>query len=305
VNEDKAVPRPASTVVLLREEGAKFQVYLLKRSSQSGFFPDNYVFPGGTVDSGDRAAQFWLDHVDLNLEEIERGLGGSLAAEEAVSYSVAAIRETFEEAGVFLGRKRDGTGPDNGPVCENRVAGRPAAKGWLREWVVLNDYVLSFSCLVRWTHWITPEAFRPRFDTRFFLAFMPEGQECSPDTRETTHGIWVQPRVALEKNMIGDLPLTPPTLVTLQELLEFKSFKNLGEKILVRSWSEARLPRLVKLSKGAIIVEPWDPMIGEDIRLDEEKLNDLVLPVGTPFSRLWLHKGVWRPVGNSAARPDA
>jgi 8-oxo-dGTP pyrophosphatase MutT (NUDIX family) len=292
VSEDKTVPRPASTVVLLREDGPPFQVYLLKRSS------------GSAVDSDDRAAPFWLNHIDLGLEEIERGLGGSLAAEEAVSYGVAAIRETFEEAGVLLGRKRDGSRAENGPVCENRVAGR-LAKGWLREWVALNGWVLSFSRLVGWTHWITPEAFRPRFDTRFFLAFMPEGQECSPDTRETTHGIWVQPRVALEKNMVGDLPLSPPTLVTLQELLEFKNFKDLRERTLGRSWGQARLPRLIKLSKGAIIVEPWDPMIGEEIRMDEEKLKDLVLPVGTPFSRLWLHKGVWRPVGNSASCADA
>jgi 8-oxo-dGTP pyrophosphatase MutT (NUDIX family) len=303
VSEDKDLPRPASTVVLLREDGGQFQVYLLKRSSRSWFFPANYVFPGGAVDSDDRAAQFWLNHIDLGLEEIGRGSGGSIAAEEAVGYGVAAIRETFEEAGVLLGRKRNGTRPDNGPVCEERLAGR-LAKGWLKEWVALKGWILSFSRLVRWTHWITPEAFRPRFDTRFFLALMPENQECSPDTRETTHGIWIQPRVALEKNWVGDLPLSPPTLVTLHELLEFKSLKDLREKTLGRPWSEARLPRLIKLRKGAIIIEPWDPMIGEEIRMDEEKLKNLVFPVGTPFSRLWLHEGVWRPVGSSAACRD-
>lgn len=303
MSEDKNLPRPASTVVLLREDEGRFQVYLLKRSSGSRFFPGNYVFPGGAVDSDDRAAQFWLDHIDLGLEEIGRGSGGSMTGEEAVGYGVAAIRETFEEAGVLLGRKRNGTPPDNMPVCEQRLAGR-LAKGWLKEWVALNGWVLSFSRLVRWTHWITPEAFRPRFDTRFFLALMAEGQECSPDTRETTHGIWIQPRAALEKNTEGDLPLSPPTLVTLQELLEFGSLKDLLERTLGRPWGEARLPRLIKLPKGAIIVEPWDPMIGKQVRMDEEKLESLVLPVGTPFSRLWLHEGVWRPVRRSAACPD-
>jgi 8-oxo-dGTP pyrophosphatase MutT (NUDIX family) len=303
VREDKSLPRPASTVVLLREDGGRFQVYLLKRNSRSRFFPGNYVFPGGAVDSDDRAARFWLNHIDLGLEEIGRGSGESMTAEEAIGYGVAAIRETFEEAGVLLGLKRNGTPPDNGPVCEQRSSGR-LAKGWLKEWVALNGWVLSFSRLVRWAHWITPEAFQPRFDTRFFLALMPEGQECSPDTRETTHGIWIQPRVALEKNMAGDLPLTPPTLVTLQELLEFESLKDLRERTLGRLWGEARLPRLVKLPEGAIIVEPWDPMIGKEIRMDEEKLKSLVLPVAAPFSRLWLHEGVWRPVGICAAFPD-
>ncbi len=291
------MPRPASTVVLLKEDGPQFQVYLLKRSSQSGFFPGSYVFPGGTVDSGDRATEFWLNHIDFGLEEIEERVGGSLPAEEAVCYGIAAIRETFEEAGILLGLERDGTLLDSAPVCQDRLAGT-LAKGWLREWVVMNDWVLSFSRLVRWTHWITPEGFRPRFDTRFFLALAPEGQECSPDRRETTHGVWVRPRAALEKNMAGDLPLSPPTLVTLQELLGFESFRDLREKTARRSWSEARLPRLIKLSKSAMIVEPWDPMIGDEIRVKEEELKELVLPVGTPFSRVWLDEGVWRPVGS-------
>jgi 8-oxo-dGTP pyrophosphatase MutT (NUDIX family) len=296
MNEDKAALRPASTVVLLREKGSGVQVYLLKRSAQSGFFPGNYVFPGGAVDSEDRASDFWLKHGDLDLPGIEKRFGRNPGAEETLGYSVAAIRETFEEAGVLFARKRDGAPLNTAPLCENRTAGN-LKRGWLREQVAEEGWVLSFSRLLGWSHWITPEAFRPRFDTRFFLSFMPEGQKCVPDMREATHGIWIEPQIALEGNMQGEIPLSPPTLVTLQELIEWGRFKDLDQARLGRSWGEPRFPRLLKLSTGAIIIEPWDPMFHGEIEVDEESLPDLVLSAGRPFSRIWLHKGIWRPVG--------
>lgn len=296
MNEDKRIPRPASTVVLLREEEKGLQVYLLRRSGRSGFFPGNYVFPGGAVDANDRDGGFWLHHVDLNLMGIESLFGKKPGVEETLAFGIAAIRETFEEAGVLLARRGDADFLNTAPLCEYRMAGN-LGKGWLKEWVKAGGRMLSLSSLAAWAHWITPEAFSARFDTRFFLAFMPEAQECAPDTRETTHGIWIQANRALERNVQGDLPLSPPTLVTLQELVEYGCFKDLQAHAAERSWGEPRLPRLIKLPAGAIIIEPWDPMIREEIRVEEESLKALVLPVGAPFSRIWLHKGVWRPVG--------
>jgi len=296
MNEDKATPRPASTVVLLREDGSGLEVYLLRRSARSGFFPGSYVFPGGSVDPEDRANELWLKHVDLDLAGIENRFGKNPGPEETLAYGIAAIRETFEEAGVLLGRKRGGDFLDIAPLCEIRAAGK-IAKGWLREKAAEGEWLLSLSRLLGWSHWITPEAFRPRFDTRFFLAFMPEGQACAPDMRETTQGVWIEPLSALEGNMQGQIPLSPPTLVTLQELVTCRSFEDLDQGRPVRSWGEPRLPRLIRLSEGAIIIEPWDHMIHEEIDVDEERLKNLVLQAGRPFSRLWLHKGIWRPVG--------
>jgi 8-oxo-dGTP pyrophosphatase MutT (NUDIX family) len=296
MNEDKATPRPASTVVLLREDGSGLEVYLLRRSARSGFFPGSYVFPGGSVDPEDRANELWLKHVDLDLAGIEKRFGKTPGPEETLGYGIAAIRETFEEAGVLLGRKRGGDFLDTASLCEIRAAGK-IAKGWLREKAAEGEWLLSISRLLGWSHWITPEAFRPRFDTRFFLAFMPEGQACAPDMRETTQGVWIEPRLALEGNIQGEISLSPPTLVTLQELVTYRSFEDLDQVRPVRSWGEPRLPRLIRLSEGAIIIEPWDPMIHEEIDVDEEGLKNLVLQAGQPFSRLWLDKGIWRPVG--------
>jgi len=291
------VPRQASTIVLVREHDGGFQVYLLKRSGESGFFPGSYVFPGGAVGSGDRDSDLWFRHSDLDGMEVERRLGGTLPASEALAFGVAAIRETFEEAGLLLANRASKARAAMEAICDMRRVGK-LSRGWIREWVASDDRRLLLSRLARWAHWITPEAFRPRFDTRFFLAFVPTDQECSPDEKETTHGIWLTPEQGLAANLKGETPLSPPTLVTLQELLQYKSLRELQEEATNRGWGEPRVPRLVPVEKGAVILEPWDPMIGEkDLRFDVAALKTAVLPVGEPFSRLWLYEGIWRPVG--------
>jgi len=289
--------RPASTVVLVRAHGTGFQVYLLKRSAQSGFFPGTYVFPGGTVASEDRDADLWLRHSDLDLPGVEKRLGGTLPAPEMLAYGVAAIRETFEEGGVLLANRTRETDSGMQAICETRKVKR-LSKGWFREWAVSGEWHLQLSRLARWTHWITPEMFKPRFDTRFFLVFVPPDQECSPDKQETTHGRWVTPEQGLAANLRGEIPLSPPTLVTLHELLQRKTLNELQDEVSRRAWGEPRLPRVIPVEKGAVILEPWDPMIHEkDVGLDPAALTKLVLPVGEPFSRLWLYEGIWRPVG--------
>jgi 8-oxo-dGTP pyrophosphatase MutT (NUDIX family) len=299
MTEDHEPPRSASTVVLVRAHGIGFQVYLLKRSGKSGFFPGSYVFPGGTVASEDADAAWWLRHGDLDLTGVERSLGGNLPASEALAYAVAAIRETFEEAGVLMAGRVQGAPSGMQTICERRK-GQRLSKNWVREWVSSSGRHLSLSLLNRWAHWITPEAFKPRFDTRFFLAFVPAEQECSPDNRETTHGLWVTPAQGLAFNLGGERPLSPPTLVTLQELLQYKTLSQLQDEAGKRRWGEPRLPRVFRLDKGAVILEPWDPMIHErGVEFDPAALKKLVLPVGEPFSRLWLYEGIWRPVAVS------
>ena len=290
-------PRAASTIVLVRESGSAFDLYLLKRSAQSGFFPGTYVFPGGTVAPEDRNADVWLRHSDLDLPSVEKRLGGSLLPTEMLAYGVAAIRETFEESGVLLASRSQETESGMQAICETRKV-KKLSKGWFREWAVSGGWHLQLSRLARWAHWITPEAFKPRFDTRFFLAFVPADQECSPDRQETTHGNWITPEQGLAGNMRGEIPLSPPTLVTLQELLQHKTLNELQGEVNQRGWGEPRLPRVIPVEKGAVILEPWDPMIHEkDVEFDLAALKKLVLPMGEPFSRLWLYEGIWRPVG--------
>jgi hypothetical protein len=231
----------------------------------------------------------------MSLEEIARRFDGNLSGEEILYYGVSAIRETFEEAGIFLGRRMREGDRSFEKACEVRASDE-LASGWLREWVENGSWTLAFSMLARWAHWITPEAMPRRFDTRFFVASMPDGQTCVPDLRETTEGIWVNPEQALVGNLRGEIPLSPPTLITLHELLSYSTMEDLRKALEKRSWGEPLLPRLVRLPRGAVIVEPWDPMYSEEFEIDEGRLEGAVPPLGEPFSRIWYHEGIWRPV---------
>lgn len=294
-SEKRKQSRAAATVILIREESGETQVYLLKRSSGSGFFPENYVFPGGVLDPGDRDYGFWSKSIDMDIDGVSRRLGGTLAGEDALAYGVAAIRETFEEAGVFLAERNGQSRGDLESVCKIRT-GERLPKTWLRERVVSEGWVLNLSCLARWSHWITPLAFPLRFDTRFFLAFLPAGQVCVPDEKETVHGIWISPEKGLAANLKGEIPLSPPTLTTLHELLPYGTSADLKKELETRRWGEPRLPRFIRLNKGGVIIEPWDPKYVEEIEIDPRELEKAILPLGEPFSRIWLNRGIWRPI---------
>ena len=295
-NNTPAKPRQAATVILARQEGLEFQVYLLKRSLKSGFMAGNYVFPGGTVDLEDRDTNFWKSRVDIEPETISSRFGGNLSVEEALNYCVAAIRETFEEAGIFLAHRKEQTKRDLERLNDMRMtSGLP--KGWLRDFVTDEGWIMQLTGLGRWSHWITPELMPKRYDTRFFIVFMPEGQECLPDLIETTRGIWISPEKGLAGNIKGDIPLSPPTLVTLHELLKFPTLKALKKEMKTRTWGEALLPRLIASHQGKMIVEPWDPMFNQEGDIKVTDLAKEILPPGEPFSRIWFNKGLWQPVG--------
>ena len=291
------IPRPASTVILTRYHNGELQVYLLRRSSRSGFMPGNYVFPGGTVDPEDNGHGFWQTHVDMDSKSIFRRLGGDLTVDEVLAHGVAAVRETFEEAGVFLAHRSQQTRQDLEKVCHRRIAAT-LPKGWLRDWVISEGWALAFSLLAPWSHWITPEARSQRYDTRFFMTIMPSGQQCLPDTMETTHGIWINPEKGLDANLQGDVPLSPPALVTLHELQQYRDMMTLEKELEKRQWGGACLPLLIRSSQKTMLVLPWDPMYDQKSEVDINALEKMPLTPDQDFSRLWYHKGIWRPVQN-------
>jgi len=295
-NNTTAKPRLASTVILTREVDEELQIYLLKRSAKSGFMAGNYVFPGGTVDFEDRDTDFWKSHVDIDIECISNQLGGNLSGEEALWYGVATIREIFEEAGVFLAYRNGKNRGYLDGLCNLRMtSGLP--KGWLQDLVVDEGWVLELSRLGRWSHWITPELMSRRYDTRFFTIFMPPGQKCIPDSRETTHGIWISPKKGLTGNLQGEIPLSPPTVVTLHEFLKYSDMAALEKELKTHTWGETMLPRLIPSRSGALILEPWDPMYNQNTKIETSGLEAAILPPCEPFSRLWFHEGLWKPLG--------
>ena len=247
------------------------------------------------MDPEDRAMNLWVSHVDMGVEGISRRLGGGMSEQEAVAHGVAAVRETFEEAGVLLCDVGDHGGRGLEELRSRRMD-RGLFKGWLRDLVVSEGWTLEFARLARWAYWITPEAMPMRYETRFFVAFMPQGQECTPDLTETTDGLWVSPEKGLLDNLKGEIPLSPPTLITLHQLLDYDDLDDLIGGVKLHPWGDALLPRMLRLSHGAIIVEPWDPMYSQEVEVNERKLESALLPVGEAFSRVWYHEGIWRPV---------
>lgn len=289
-------PTPAATVILVREHFGDLQVYLLERSATSGFMAGNYVFPGGMVDAEDRSFQLWQNWVDLDRDGIAQQLGGNLSVEEAMAFSVAAIRETLEEAGVFLAHSQKINTDELERAHQLRLTPK-LSRDWFKKFTVSEGWKLALSKLYRWSHWITPQGMSRRFDTRFFLAVMPPNQVCRPDTRETTHGLWISPQKGLADNLAGEIPLSPPTLITLHELVKYHSLEDLIKAAKRRQWGKALLPRLIRLDQGAVIVEPWDSMYHhKEIHMSSDELAKAVLPVGKSFSRIWYNNGIWRPV---------
>jgi 8-oxo-dGTP pyrophosphatase MutT (NUDIX family) len=281
-------PIPAASLILARPAAGLPEVCLLKRSSASRFMPGSYVFPGGWIDAGDRDAAFWGARCDLSPADVARRLARGIDAATALSAAVAAARETFEEAGVLFARPPAAAGAD-----------APSDREVFRRRFEQGVRVLELSALAPWSHWITPVGMPRRFDTRFFAAALPAGQKVRPDGRETTDAVWVTPRQALDGNMAGRLPLSPPTLATLHELLDYPTIESLTEETGRRGWGNPILPRLVPLGKphGAVIVAPWDPSYASaEIPVDAADLENRVLPVGAPFSRIWNLNGFCRPI---------
>jgi 8-oxo-dGTP pyrophosphatase MutT (NUDIX family) len=288
---------PAATLILVRPHENGFKVYLLKRSPKSRFLPGVYVFPGGMVDPEDHGFERWKFHLDMDSESIHGHLGGAgFSTDEALPFALAAIRETFEEAGVWLAKRRGSQDGDLEALLGWRKQ-ENLPTTWLMRAVEKQMWVLNLSKMNRWSHWITPYGMPYRYDTRFFLAEMPEDQVCRPDMKETVGGCWVTPREALEGGLSGEMPLSPPIVVTLNQLAAFGSFDELMDGACRRSWGEALLPRLIPLPQGNVVMEPWDPMYHEKrIEIETPPLESDVLPPEAPFSRIWYDGRLWRPV---------
>jgi 8-oxo-dGTP pyrophosphatase MutT (NUDIX family) len=297
-----APPRKAATIILLREKLPKgFEVLLLKRHDKSNFFAGNYVYPGGGLEPQDCVPEIHPFCRGLSPGEASRILGGSTPPDESLGYWVAAVRELFEEAGILLAYSRKGSAnqaellTDPAKLSEYRTSlqNRQIA---FQEIAQAEGLSLALDRVIYYAHWITPEARPIRFDTRFFLARHPEGQEVDHDRQETTARAWISPAEALEANLRGEIVLSPPTLKTLEDLSRFQSVQDLLPRA-----REARkpsiLPILAKVPEGPLLVFPWDP------EYEVFKGGEIPSPLdhgrpagpGDNSTRLLLREGCWHP----------
>jgi hypothetical protein len=137
---------------------------------------------------------------------------------------------------------------------------------------------------------------KSHFDTLFFLGLVPPDQVCTPDRGEMEDGLWISPEDALAGNLKGEVPLSPPTLVTIHELLSYPDTQSLKPQWETRPWGEIRCPRLIPSQCGPVILQPWDPQRHQAEDIKTKGFEALILPPGEPFSRLFLHEGLWKPV---------
>ena len=219
-------PRASATVVLLRDEPQKgLQVFLLRRHTASAVLGGAFVFPGGKLDEADCSPDLHA-YLDTSPQALHRALGESdLPEHTAAGLYVAAVREVLEECGVLYARASDSQvlAHDAG----QRQQWQQALHGGQGFAEVLHNAGLRVDTqhLAPWSRWITPvqpSVTNKRFDTRFFVAVLPDGQHPIHDNIEAIDSVWLTPLDALTRYWAGDLPLAPPQIMSLVSLLSHR-----------------------------------------------------------------------------------
>jgi 8-oxo-dGTP pyrophosphatase MutT (NUDIX family) len=216
-----AIPAPAATVILLRDGGRSPEVLMLERHSRSEFLPDMYVFPGGRVEDQDLEL---ADRLSGVTRQQAAELLPTVQAARAPAFLVAAIRETFEEAGVLLCRARGSPAllePARAHSLARHRLDVQAGRRSFRSLVDAEDLELAGELLVAHAHWITPENVARRFDTVFFAALAPTGQLAAHDGVEATDSIWIRPEDALAQAARRERQIIFPTACNLEVLCGF------------------------------------------------------------------------------------
>jgi len=207
-----AAPLPAATVVILRDGRHGVEVFMVVRHREVDFASGALVFPGGKVDAGDADAA-WADLAP----------GAPVLPDRA--FVVAAARETFEEAGLVLARRRDAQSlldaEDTHRLVERYRAQLLAGEISFLDLVRAEDLLLATDLMVPFAHWITPERVPKRFDTHFLLVAAPVEQLGAHDGGEIVEGFWIAPRQALRDAEAGARTLVLPTQMNLIKLARY------------------------------------------------------------------------------------
>jgi len=212
--------RAAATLILLRDADGGPQVFMQRRALGATFLGGAYVFPGGALEAGDADPRV-LERI-AGLDDAEANTALALSS-GARAYWVAAVRECFEEAGILVATDADGA-----PLAPERVTALEADRALLNRGglgfgalLAREELRLPAPELVYFDHWITPPIRPRRFDTRFFVARAPLGQEGSHDNGEAVHSVWLRPAEALERGERKEIEVAFATRFVLRELARF------------------------------------------------------------------------------------
>jgi len=211
-------PRPASTIVVIRDGAAGIEVLLSRRAERGDHNSNAWVFPGGVVEQRDAAAHDCCDGLDDAGASLRLGLSSG-----GLDYYVAAVRECFEESGLLFARADnealvDLDGADAARLGPWRGALHRGEQG-IAELCARERLSLAVDELVYLSHWLTPLGRPKRFDTRFFIAAAPKAQTAAHDGAELVEQLWIAPAEALARR--ASLKLLTPTQKSLETVARF------------------------------------------------------------------------------------
>lgn len=242
--------KPAATILLLRDD-PQFEVLMVKRHHQIDFASGALVFPGGKSHAGDHDPA-WADHA----------LGWAAFEPEQRALRIAAIREVFEEAGILLGRRLDGS-PIGEEACSMEVR-RAVDLGETPFLDVVRDLDvrLDLDALTVFARWITPPLTPKRFDTWFYAVRAPDDQLAACDGRETVDAEWITPAEALRLAEAGERKVIFPTRMNLQLLAEAGDAEDCVARARSRTLVTVQ-PQIEDRPGGKVLVLPRDAGYGD------------------------------------------
>ncbi|WP_293904330.1 NUDIX domain-containing protein [Phenylobacterium sp.] len=243
-----AETKPAATILLLRD-APEFQVLMVKRHHQIDFASGALVFPGGKMHAGDHDPA-WADHCNgwAAFDAEQRGL------------RIGAIREAFEEAGILLAERLDGS--TFGEACD--LAVREAVDRGETAFIdVVADLGvrLRLDALTVFARWITPTMMPKRFDTWFYAVRAPSDQVAACDGRETVDAEWIHPAEILRLEAAGERTVIFPTRMNVQLLNEASSAADCVARAQARTLVTV-LPKVETRDTGRFLVLPPDAGYG-------------------------------------------
>jgi len=289
-----AAPHDAAGVILLRGRAdGPYELLLMRRNRNQAFMGGAFVFPGGHRDEADSDPALAPFIGGLSPADARRLLQEPDIPETiALGLFMAAIRETFEEAGILLARDlagRPAALADPDTAARFAVYRRELHEGRLSLAEMARRENLRYApdLLIPYSHWITPEGEPRRFNARFFLAQFPEGQVAVHDRMELTESRWLTPAAALAEQAAGRIVLMPPTLKTIEELLAFSD----SDELLAAARSQrirTTLPEVFRTADSFGIRFPNDA---------EYSLTDRRLPARSgETTRVVMKDGFWKPL---------
>ncbi|MBO0800373.1 MAG: NUDIX domain-containing protein, partial [Blastocatellia bacterium] len=191
-------PKDAAALILLRDPHDP-RVFLVKRARTLAFMAGYFAFPGGQRDPADS---------DVPI------LNGDGSDDEM---RVVAVRELFEESGVLLAR-----GVENLPAGKLSALRRElvADQASFKDLLAREGLALDANLLLEAPRWVTPEHSPRRYNTRFYAAWLPDGQETEVIPGELEKGEWLRPGEALQGWIDGDCIIVTPIVFALKALAE-------------------------------------------------------------------------------------